>query len=454
VPCHFEIGQFAGGEIYTICHLAPEEGIDFYPTHWDAVSIHGATSQGLAINSHLDLTYVDSNHTYYRDGGRYDVTLLCGCNAIDLRTVSSDPPVFVRYQLTNAVFRGNPRNLSFRLRNSTRTFEVWFCPATDYLEKVDRFKIVRATQVTANLDIQIPAGSEIAEIDTIISDVCTVLSVGLGTKVNWISRNLLGTDGAVNGQYLAANITRPYAPMGPVSLRFRDDGTTTRFVETAYHAYLDHPLRPQLAAFLDAYVDAKSEIDYLEFRGVKLAVALELLKALLKSESASTPFIVAGVFNAIKQELRFPIEKILESHKELSPDQRTRILRNALSRPGKSFREQLRDLFSDMNFGLHDKEIGMFIDSRNSLIHQGRFYTASLNANERNRDSAFTSVSDEFFFMMNLLDRVTLTLLGYNGQYIDWRIPEESRERLVDDNHWPHPLPLSAEKTGSSTDAQ
>jgi hypothetical protein len=56
--------------------------------------------------------------------------------------------------------------------------------------------------------------------------------------------------------------------------------------------------------------------------------------------------------------------------------------------------------------------------------------------------------------MMNLLDRVTLTLLGYNGQYIDWRIPEESRERLVDDNHWPHPLPLSAEKTGSSTDAQ
>jgi hypothetical protein len=62
-----------------------------------------------------------------------------------------------------------------------------------------------------------------------------------------------------------------------------------------------------------------------------------------------------------------------------------------------------------------NRDINKFVDSRNSLIHNARFYCERQNPECANEEKA-----KEYFFLINFINILFLRLLGYNGSYIDY----------------------------------
>jgi hypothetical protein len=125
-------------------------------------------------------------------------------------------------------------------------------------------------------------------------------------------------------------------------------------------------------------LDAKAEADYLEMRGVKFAVAMEILKTLF---------------------------------------------RKSMNIKGGAFKSLIENLCNSINLSVSKQEIDLFVKCRNSLIHEGEFFCITAKPKQRKRFNALGTQTEEYLFLVNFLDRVFLKLLGYSGPYIDWRIP-------------------------------
>jgi hypothetical protein len=69
-----------------------------------------------------------------------------------------------------------------------------------------------------------------------------------------------------------------------------------------------------------------------------------------------------------------------------------------------------------------EEEVKLFVESRNSLIHKGDFYYNTAEPRKRKK-CPLSSAVEEYFFLVNFLDRVFLKLFGYSGPYMDWRQP-------------------------------
>jgi hypothetical protein len=66
-------------------------------------------------------------------------------------------------------------------------------------------------------------------------------------------------------------------------------------------------------------------------------------------------------------------------------------------------------------------DIKLFVECRNKLVHEGRFYCTAATLREIKRCQPLASPLLECMFLVNFLDRIFLKLLGYGGSYIEWR---------------------------------
>lgn len=77
------------------------------------------------------------------------------------------------------------------------------------------------------------------------------------------------------------------------------------------------------------------------------------------------------------------------------------------------------NLWNEIELPMEDKDICLFINSRNTLIHQGKFYCKNKESDPNCQP--LPNVVDEYFFIVNILDKTMLRLVGYRGQYINCR---------------------------------
>jgi hypothetical protein len=253
-----------------------------------------------------------------------------------------------------------------------------------------------------------------------------VLSVGRGTKVQWIYRDTINAEGAVVERLHAARITRPYAPLSPIDPRASGATDTIRFVERGYTHYRERRATYRLDATTDAYIDAKIDADFIEFRGVKLAVALEAVKhAFAEHRGADSEWLLPlPRVDAIVRKLTRGLRALLElldvdagPRERIADDKKVRGLFR------RSFKELFRDVASDVGLApLGRGELDFFVDSRDALVHQGRFSSTASPPGPREFQPARTP-REEFLFDVYFLDRIFLGLLGYDGRFLDARDP-------------------------------
>lgn len=172
---------------------------------------------------------------------------------------------------------------------------------------------------------------------------------------------------------------------------------------------------------IDAYLDAKAEGDYLEMRGAKLAVAIEMLKDvfLRQPDCPCKEFHTdVDVFARLVPLIRSAIKKILADSEipkkaisAIATDAKIRALNRV------PFSWVLEAFCQNINLRVSPEDVKRFIDCRNSLVHTGDFLTA--RHKKDSLPSPFSSTTGEWMFLVSFLDKVFLKLLGYSGPFLD-----------------------------------
>ncbi|MBA7560590.1 hypothetical protein ES695_14445 [Candidatus Atribacteria bacterium 1244-E10-H5-B2] len=286
----------------------------------------------------------------------------------------------------------------------------------DNFEEINRnLRINRDVETTSEIiylnNDNSPSFDQIIEI---LDDICHLLSMAQGTKIQWISYKFY-KDSYVHEKYLN-RVTSSYAPFFIIA---QDINSIKNFIETVYSTFIERKDTYHLKWIINAFLDSKSEGRYLGTRGLRAVVVMEMLRGyFLKTRNIDDDIFQPMVFRKIRKNIKKEIERILEydikNNVDLSVEKKMLFSKiPELNR--KPFKEILIRFLESINFDVEKENdnIKCFIKSRNALVHRGQFFYDIYNESDCKYKSSF----EEFTFIINFIDKVILKLIGYSGLY-------------------------------------
>jgi hypothetical protein len=265
--------------------------------------------------------------------------------------------------------------------------------------------------------------------------LCRVLSIANGSRVEWVYCDLYGASGARVERQHRNHVTKRYTGWPIIDHR---DGWTPdarRFTEDGFRM-LAMDSEPLLrSAIIESLFDAKAQEDFLEARGAKVAVTLEMLRwALVSAEGRREPgpLVEWSAFDALTPDLRAAMAAVLDAHR-IPPDEREQLVAagslrrlNQAGAQGGDFGRMLHQLNDRIGLRAEADTLERVTRSRHALVHEGKFYCQLAPASRPASLPPLASPADEYFFLVAFLDRLILALLRYRGPYLDWSVPGEA----------------------------
>ncbi len=401
--CTFQAFQLRDGDVRVLCQTTDD------PVPFDtAEALAGKTSDGrsLVASGLFETIYLPGlPNNFHGTGHAYRARVL------DVTLDSSRALSIWRFALTNLTLP--PCDLS---APHAAVQKARISRASEYEERVRRLMTVKGVDITAYLEVQAADGDVCSDAAT---DLCHLLSLACGTKVQWVSRVGYSTDGTDVHHHHSSRVTKSYCALPAIDPREPRD--IEAFLEAVTPRYLAEKDRWRLATgLLDAYLDAKAEGDYLELRGVKMAVAMEMLKQAFIAATGQPEYAVpTAAFEAIKGDLRAAVRSVLRQ-REWSRPQRDTVYANLPALNRLPFHEHVTALCRNLGLNLPEGDVKLFVRCRDSLVHRGRFYTETADEEERRSVEPHPTKAKEYFWLVHMLDRLFLRIVGYRGPYIDW----------------------------------
>lgn len=356
---------------------------------------------------------------------------------LSVQTVQESQIQSVRFGITNFKFIGTAafreKNqftlaLPLKLESRDRLINLHIRPVGKYEKTMQKVQTLKDIDVTCEAITNASSSDEARQLEEVIDSLCRILSVARGTKVQWIYCDYYdGASRRVRRTHFN-HITAPFCPLAIIDSGIEGRNETQTFIEGAYRVYVDRRVDYELdRGIIDAYLNAKAENDYLEMRGAKLAVALEKLKAVfLKQGTLASEFILdekmfdENIRPKIKDAIKDAVNKAL-GDTDASKEARSKIYEKLGELNRRSFKDLLNIFLNDVEFKASEEDLKLFIQCRNKLVHTGDFYCNTATSKEKSRCKPLPSPAEEYYFMVNFLDKIFLRLLGYSGQYVDWR---------------------------------
>ena len=286
----------------------------------------------------------------------------------------------------------------------------------DNFEEINRnLRINRDVETTSEIIyLNNDNSSSFEQIIEIIDDICHLLSIANGTKIQWISYKFY-KDSYLHEKYLN-RVTSSYTPFFIIA---PDINSIKNFIETVYSTFIERKDTYHLKWIINAFLDSKSEGRYLGTRGLRAVVVMEMLRGyFLKTRNIDDDIFQPIVFKKIRKNIKKEIERTLEydikNNVDLSVEKKMLFSKiPELNR--KPFKEILIRFLESINFDVEKENdnIKCFIKSRNALVHRGQFFYDIYNESDCKYKSSF----EEFTFIINFIDKVILKLIGYSGLY-------------------------------------
>lgn len=423
IDCEFTIGQLLSGRVILLSNGLSPEWLFQFP---NITKFEGKTANDFHLSSAGPLREI--NYLPKHDVSRRPTV----SKAYFLDQLTTEAPELAKSQklvfgITNFEFSGTtPKEeldgschlvLPLRIITSRGEVGLELKRVRDYQDISRRLTVLNGIEVTC--EVVFDNTHDLDEKEEVVDNLCYVLSVASGHKVQWILWKMLSENDQVVSSKHASRVTKPYSPLDVISEREADE--IQAFIQNVYPVFenkLDvYKLKQGL---IDSYLDAKAEGDYLEVRGAKLVVALELLKNIfLQLPSSPINELILdeehfiSVSTLVKDILR---EKLIKDGAE--SQQRCEVYSKIQELNRSSFRSVLEQICMMVNLQVDEKDMDLVIRSRNSLVHTGYFIFETLSSEEKEQYK-LKMVWDEYLFLVAFLDKLILKLLGYSGKYFD-----------------------------------
>lgn len=418
LSCRFVAGQLLNGEIILL--LTAKSETEALLAWWGATNFRGITSSGIEVASVGDLRVLHS------EGAR----VTARANMLEAKH-SSRSPKRIHFGVTNFEFVTSPtgvttgvtRLLEVELKDKLST-TLSLRPLNEYNSISRRIRTLRSIEVTCEAVAEIKSSSDTSKLEKSINHFCRLASIARGTRVEWVYCDNYDSRGTLIKRIHAARITKPFCPLQVIDKN--SNAETKSFIETTFKTYIDKREDFGLeTGTIDSYLDAKSEADFLEIRAAKLAVCLEKLKSVFikRYMSGTSEFIVkTRDFDALVPQIKDEIERILaaagvvkKKRADIAGAGKIKFLNR------KSFEYYISKLIKEIKLKVSPSDVKLFVRCRNKLVHQGEFYAEVATTEEIAECPPLPTAKEEFFFMLDFLDRIFLKLVGYSGPYISHR---------------------------------
>ena len=249
--------------------------------------------------------------------------------------------------------------------------------------------------------------AEIDELIGMVEDVCLLLTLACGCRVNWLFYDVTDLSGASLRSHHRDAITKPFGTLRLISSEPPED--IASFLERSYPIYKSEFDRWELNKAIEAYNDAKIETDYLEFRALKLVVVMEHLRGRYAKEQGKVNVFPQETFDARLVVLKETVKKSVQQWLPEAAAAQIEMLTNSVEGMNwYPFRRAIKEMYCEVGLQVSSRDRGRFVDIRNELVHRMDF--------PGNRDSDWR----HYQFLMNLIGKTLLAILRYDDFYLDW----------------------------------
>ena len=421
--CAFDVGQLRNGKIILLCDFP--KAIFFFENH-AVKSFSGITHDGrkITIEQYLQETNYLPRRPLERSEGTWAAFQI---QELVILPKSKAEVANFHFGLTNCRI-GIPSAIPLDVPQGS--VKVKFNPVSHYRDITKKLITIKNIDVTCEIIIEANAVDP-QEINSLVDDVCFVLSIAFGTKVQWIYRDNYDKIGRLLSRHHFAHIAKPLNSL--ILIDERSLNEIMDFVKQVLRKYISIKEQLQLhKGVVDAYLDAKADADFLQTRGAKLAILMEMFKSVYLSATNMNiheDIINKDLFGVLSKKIKQTIRQSASSASDdilssvLSKQKRKAMYEKIQELNRVSFNEVLLSIFQSLDYQVETVDLKLFIASRNKLVHTGRFYCESATEEESKKCKPLANVRDEYFFLVHFLDRIFLRLLDYKGIYIDWSIP-------------------------------
>jgi hypothetical protein len=401
VPCIFEIGQLRNGDIFLSCVVSHFE-LPFWIISGQQIEcFDGETDENLHLSVVGDIIVLSYQQNQ----------LTCRIKKLCAEIVKSSQAHMIHFGITNFVLE---KEFSLNIEHNGVAKSIHIEPINQHLKVIERVKALSTVDVTCEIIGSLMEYTDIEELEQVVDNLCSLLSIAHGTKIAWIYIDSYNENKVCVSRFHGSTVTKK--GYGSLSL-IKGDQMVKAFIERTYSTYIKNKECYKLdIATIDTYLDAKSEYDYLQVRGIKMAVSMELIKDIflnLSNNPINEFTINEKTFKKITSSLKGVIKPILESVGITSTEGINTGKLNDFNR--KSFKILLNEIFNRIDLKIEDEDVSHFVRCRNSLVHQGRFRCETMKGATPTSKELF----QEYCFLMHILDKVVLKLIGYQGIYLN-----------------------------------
>jgi hypothetical protein len=434
--CKFEAGQLNNGDSIMLCDFSP---LIRFIQDISGSSFKGTTSEGYRITANgADIM----NYLPEIPAGRSGTWESILWRDISVQMVEDDKVNRINFGITNFKFSGtereNGRNFCILPINIEGATNLSIKKLRDYDKVTTRLSTLKGIDVTCEIEVSLSKDNDINKLTEIINNLCYLLSVASGTKIQWIYNNLYNTDDKMISRTHYSRITKPYCLLPVIDPRIEGRNEIKKFIENAYPIYLKKRNAYNLdRGVIDAYLEGKAEGDFLETRGVKLVVAVEMLKDvfLTTSDASMKEFIIveerfetflSPLCNGIREALSGQIEDSTLDRLCCESNKKRLSCLNRVS-----FRQAVNNLCRSINFRPKKDDLSLFIHCRDSLVHTGKFYCQTATDKQKAVCEPLQEPEYEYFFLVDFLDKIFLKLFNYSGIYVSSQDLKFERKELT-----------------------
>lgn len=360
--CSFEINIYIDGSIIALLNILNEKQFS-YSLSDELELIEGSTIDGY-LKSVGKITTLKSPFDKYSSSFQVN-DFIVKLERLNIRSNHKYNNVFLKnFLVCNLSLPFLTSDIKVKLDSSNHIFLIK--PLKSYESTVFNLNIFKNIEPTVLVTTK--------ELDNkYIENVFLILSVLSGTYVNYIAQKVIGPE---TYTLFESRITRPFAGLQTVRINS----------EIELNIILNHVLdsngdfRKKLITryLILSYLDIIDGNNYLETRAIKIAAWFEQLKDHIVHE-----------FNQYEN---------------------------------KSFRKKMIFIIAKVNCR-HDipySKICLLVKCRNSLIHQGNFFSKTANKSERKKYQLSCSF-DEYIFLLQIVHILILRGINYSGIIKDYR---------------------------------